>query len=500
MPLTGKQRSRRIDRRYYRSSDPYLRMKRLAGIAGCVVAIVYSMWLFSSAGVSHMSPGDLSQAHSAWNQRGCQECHAAGAVLRPDAVGGLSSRNVLAVNSQCNTKCHSVTDHFADSTKAEVLEKESCTLCHREHAGKEFSLVQLADSSCRRCHSNIEASTKEHAATSRGLASLNVTSFSDEKGHPSFKSLKLDPGTIKFSHIQHMRPGQPMTPNDRSAKSFGQIGAEFRQQYAGGAAFELDTLVQLDCRSCHEPDTDVPGLENQMTSDAIRSNLAFPSSSHRSYKPIDFKKHCVACHDLDGVTHGLNREQTAQSAAKLIPFRQWELLRSRSQEASTATLNEDDLKQREMRLMQLLTDESSCQKCHSLAPKESIHIVQPSQIPSLWLKAAEFPHGQHLMMHCQECHPQPFAKASTATIDSKAEAAVVMIRDIESCRQCHIGDASRRANQSAKGKKFVASADCVDCHRYHTDPPKGTLNKDNADSTARALEQLRHFLSQRSSK
>lgn len=291
-----------------------------------------------------------------------------------------------------------------------------------------------------------------------------------------------------------------MAPNDRSAKSFGKIEAEFRQQYARGGAFELNSLIQLDCRSCHEPDTDVLGLENQMASDAIRSKTAFPSNSHRSYKPVDFEKHCIACHNLDGVMHGLNREQTAQSAAKLIPFRQLELLKSRSQTPSIATLNEDDLKQREMRLMQLLTDESSCQKCHLLVPRESIHIVQPSQIPSRWFKAAVFPHGQHLMMHCQECHPQPFANASTGTIDSKAEAAIVMIRDIESCRQCHIGDEAARASQSAKGEKFVASANCVDCHRYHTDPSKGTISKADAHSSARAFEELRNFLSQRSSK
>ncbi|MEY2612286.1 MAG: hypothetical protein RL069_1098, partial [Planctomycetota bacterium] len=81
-------------------------------------------------------------------------------------------------------------------------------------------------------------------------------------------------------------------------------------------------------------------------------------------------------------------------------------------------------------------------------------IVEPSKIPTQWLADASFTHGAHLQMECKACH----------TLGGNAKE--VMIQGVKSCRECHISDPSQRAKKG-QTNPHVATADCIDCHRYH---------------------------------
>ncbi len=472
MPLTGKQRSRRIDRAYYQSLDPYVLAKRTAGWIALALGIVWSLWLLSPLGSPQLNPGNLSHAHAAWNKHGCEACHEGFTPIRSDSWGGRNAVNVAVNNATCNGKCHAAAGHYELRTNPAVAAAESCTLCHREHMGSEARLVQLADGDCSRCHRDIG---KFVALNATGI-SKNVVDFSQADGHPEFKSLAADPGRIKFSHILHLKPGQAPSESHPTAKSFGEVDLQFRDRYAHGSEASLDQLIQLRCIDCHEPDVETAGLDALQDLIDYETKKTHPTNSHRLYKPVNFEKHCIACHNLDGVPHGLDREQTKQAVAKLLPARQLEYFRDKLGDAPQPS--EEEVRLRQSRLEALLSEGGDCLKCHAAAPVGDKQLVAPSHIPQQWFRNANFKHGAHLMMSCRECHPQAFETELKLRKDENGKDAyaifgdgAIMIEGIDSCRKCHIRDAEKRSAKFAAEHIPVATADCVDCHRYHIDPP-----------------------------
>lgn len=491
MKQTGKLLAGRIDRHYYSKLDPYVRWKRIAGIGGLTAGILYSLFAFSSWGATQISPGVLSHAHSAWNNHGCEVCHTPNAPIRPDAWGGRDAKNVALSNQQCNSNCHSVADHFANRTSQQTREVQGCVECHREHRGKDFSLVALASSSCTRCHARIDESSMASEKTRVKL----VTDFTKHDGHPEFRSLSEDPGTIKFSHIQHLRPGQPTTIGDRTAKDFANLEVEFRERYTRGQPVDLQQLVQLNCMDCHERDSAVVGYENTSTALQGNQHTRQPTNNHRLFKPVSFQKHCIACHRLKDIPHGLNREQMAQAVKKLVSEQQIEYLKKLQERSATSEVDipAGELTGLDARLSQIAKDEQQCAKCHVLAPQDNQQIVAPSRIPQRWFKHAAFSHGSHLMVECKACHPMAF-ETTDEKINAVVEAKRVMIEGIESCRACHLQDPSERAQKFSAGTLNVATADCVDCHRYHVDAPHPVTTTGAVPQTGISLDSVRDFL------
>lgn len=465
MPITGKQRAQRISRSYHGRPDPNIAWKRRLGVAGLAAGCLYAAWVLSGFGTQQVSTGELSQAHYHLNENGCDQCHVPYRTIRFDSLWGTDKEIVQVNNSACNGACHKVSDHFASRTQPQVLERETCSRCHQEHLGKHRSLLDIADSDCNRCHSDLGSSST--SAKERFVVASN---FSTEHPNLSFEKLAEDPGTILFSHIQHMRPGQPKSPGDMTAKKLMDLPAEFRAKYEARA--NAQGLLQLRCSDCHERDVPVAGMDElelpDVTLDA--SKQAIQSSSHMLYKPVDYEKHCIACHSLNEVPHGLNREQTVKAIRQRTPALSVENVR----DSDTHGGKEGDAKLIELsreRIERLEVLEKhfddACKKCHILAPPQSSEVVLPSAVPTRWMADAVFTHGKHLMVSCKECHAAAYAESERA-VDSRVEANQIMIGGLEMCRKCHIQDTERRTQAFAQ-EPHVASADCVDCHRYHVD-------------------------------
>ena len=150
MQENGRQRAAKIDRSYHASLDPFVYRKRWMGLIGLLIAMAYSAWMFSSTGALHVTTGDLSQPHFAWNHSGCEQCHVSNVPIRKDAWGGGDPTNIALNNQKCNGQCHAVTGHFEQQTKQEIIATESCNPSHREHLGFDRSLVEVADRDCAR--------------------------------------------------------------------------------------------------------------------------------------------------------------------------------------------------------------------------------------------------------------------------------------------------------------------------------------------------------------
>ncbi len=478
MQENGRQRAAKIDRHYHATFDRFISRKRWMGLFGLWIGIAFSAWMFSSKGAVLISTGELSKPHFAWNKAGCEKCHLSNVPIRTDAWGGDLIHNIAKNRMQCNGNCHTTTGHFESKTKSGVLESESCSTCHREHLGFDRSLVEVPDTDCARCHANMQS------VAINPESKTQVSNFSKE--HPEFSSLnEPDPGTIRFSHSQHMRPGQPKAPGGGDAKRLEMLPERFRKLYE----FRVDAnkFIQLTCSDCHARDVELKGYEGLESSESVPF-AAIQSSTHMLYKPIEFEKQCVACHDLDGVPHGLDRTQTKQAIEKLLPVKLLEFVKNRFNEVDLESQAngeigkemEEEIKNRGTRLQALQDDDgNACKKCHQLAQdSNSESIVKPSNLNRKWLRNASFTHGAHLMVSCKDCHAGAYKSSndlfdSSANTNSQEEARHVMIPGIENCRKCHIHDAEKRS-QSFGQDKHIASADCVDCHRYHVDPPKAT--------------------------
>jgi len=230
------------------------------------------------------------------------------------------------------------------------------------------------------------------------------------------------------------------------------------------------------------------------------------------YKPIEFDKHCVACHDLDRIPHGLDRAQTTQAINEVIPVRLLDFLKSRDQASDVVSIAEgklpkeieEELSAREERLKAVLHDGgTTCLKCHQKSGDANL-MVAPSNLKKQWLRDASFTHGAHLMVSCKECHAGAYDKSDEVfdwekNTYSMDEASKVMIRGIATCRACHIQDAEERSRLFGE-QKHVASADCADCHRYHSDPPKSLPSAVRSTPSASiSLSEIHPFLANETS-
>ena len=484
MQENGRQRAAKIDRQYHAAFDRFISRKRWMSILGLMIGVAYSAWMFSSNGALQITTGELSQPHFAWNKTGCEKCHLPNVPIRTDAWGGDLINNIAKNKLQCNGNCHTTTGHFESKTKSGVVDAESCSTCHREHLGFDRSLVEVSDTDCARCHANMQS------VAINPESKTHVSNFSKSDGHPEFSSLKEpDLGTIRFSHTQHMRPGQPKAPGGADAKRLEMLPERFRTRYE--KRIDSERLIQLRCSDCHSRDVELKGYEG-LESEISMPSAAVQSSSHMLYKPIEFDKHCAACHDLDGIPHGLGRTQTSQAINALLPIKQLERFRDQPQ-------NEEEIAAREARLRAIFgDDDNACNKCHQKSD-DANSIVAPSNLKQKWFRDASFTHGAHLMVSCKECHA-PAYTASSVVFDwernknSEEESNHVMIPGIAKCRDCHIQDAEERSRSFGKEKR-VSSANCADCHRYHSDPPKTSASAGAAVS----LNQVHRFLANETS-
>lgn len=509
MAITGKQRSRRIDRNYTAVVDPSIRWKRWLGIAGLLAGLAYGGWMLSPLGAKQMSTGPLSKSHHAWNETGCDNCHVDYTSIKPTGYVFDKENAIKQNNSKCNS-CHLMSDHYSSSMQPGKLAMESCVQCHHEHLGFNHDLLDIADESCVRCHKDLSQYAKDQSKQF-----YSITSFDPSGGHPKFPTLDgqdgkekpKDPGTISFSHVQHMRLGQPRKPGDATAKTFKSLGARFQDQYQDR---QQDGFVQLTCGDCHQRDHKVDGFGamelyvpnfKAMGAKGNAEPIPLQSNEHVLYKPVEFSRHCQACHQLD-VPHELDFKdidrlttivETQQSQRKTESANR-ENIRMDPQDEDNRRFEQSNsgenlvelLKQKDPKAKKTLFLTYGCNKCHQYsnddAPNSNVtNIVMPSSIKSQWLKDATFTHGSHLNVNCQECHNMELDsdKAPDAMNPPLGgHASQILIGGVETCRNCHVVDEKVRAEKQAKNVN-IATADCIDCHRYHHSPPPNNFSAAN---------------------
>lgn len=239
-----------VARRYLR--PPSRRGLLIAGGLALAVLAVVALIDFLAAGSRLVSNGPLSSAHADL-ETSCSSCH-----------GGFS-----AVSDAACSACHeppgdelgvfTFAAHYvyrSDDFQRVVPspDEEPCSSCHVEHEGRRAEITRVPDARCRDCHAyspfhrrhpEIGLAATE-PATGDGTAAVAATAAPASAAPASATPAVLAPSALAFPHIHHV---------DELMK---------RRR--------LDD-VERACLVCHQPR---PG--------------------GRSFQPIDFDRHCDACH------------------------------------------------------------------------------------------------------------------------------------------------------------------------------------------------------------
>jgi hypothetical protein len=505
MPMkreTGKDRWRRVPKDYFKKRDSIQNAKLLfSGLLG-ILALGYAAWGFKkSEGTSttdlnglRANHGELARVHAAWENR-CDACHVPFEPI--DGRPLLSSKSAAEGRSSDKLcmSCHAGPSHHSAMIASEV---KGCAECHRDHQGRDFSLVRLNDAECTTCHESLAAHIASGAKPPNSRIFSDVSKF-NAKDHPPFRPEaalfaggKLqDRGKLKFNHALHMTPG--IVKDDKETPYTVEripIAAErARYQKAG----KPGDPVQLDCSSCHVLDAS----DSKIAPNPAFASVPLPSrNAGRYFLPINYQNQCRACHtqtfdprpglkDVEA-PHGVQPDQVvaflkrtyAEKALADDPSvlnRKVTLspLPGKRPKESTAGKLLDDSVTKATRF--LFENRTSCLECHHVQadPQGAPARVEPTKVPEIWFTHAAFDHTAHRGVSCRECHSRSYAlepDGKTRVKDSSSVSTDVLIPAIDNCVQCHApahGQGGWFATSSSSPTTGGASFDCTECHRYH---------------------------------
>ena len=360
---------------------------------GLVIAIflLAPLWSLYSAPVARLfneqgivpdaawNSGPMSTAHGLFGHD-CKACHR-------DAFGSVSDTTCVG--------CHQRTLMHADVElyRKVGLAPPDCVGCHQEHNGRN-GLIRDQEPACVACHADLS----EH------LPGRDVRNASDFGWHhPDFrKPLLIRASNLKFPHALHLRNDLPASLGDQ-------------------------------CRTCHTPEMQGPGME-----------------------PIAMEKHCRQCHGLivdpGHPEKALPHAQPEVVLAALIE--QWSgeqnLPAGRKPAKGDATKNPDV---GWLKLAESVFEGPLCTRCHEVERDDSKRqpawsVAPVDELDKYWPEI-RFSHRQHQTASCFDCHAA--AVRSTRSEDG-------LLPEIASCRTCHSGD-------QPSGRRLETA--CVDCHVYH---------------------------------
>jgi hypothetical protein len=439
--------------------------------------------------------GPLAQPHAPWDSD-CVACH------KPFSRADLSISTVVHADQRwldltCTT-CHPGPPHFPGEQVKEGG-ADGCASCHPDHKGRDFSLVNLSDKVCTKCHADLTACPD----LPQGRIQPRITAFAE---HPEFRVLleeeshqQYERGRgLKFSHAVHMSAGivLPGAANPFTVGDLKSLSPEAAARLQPGKA-DTDP-VMLDCSACHELDGR-PGTKGfSQLMDALaatpRITTALTPAGGAYFLPVKYNLHCQACHPTTAaqtvvngtvlpsvpVPHGQQPDAIAkflEGAYARIFVSQDEKLQAlrpvTGQRFDPRLAPEAQAVGESLRVaVQKGLNNSlfvrpinpnargeGCLKCHDLLTDEGHGRIRPVSFRSVWFEKAKFSHAPHLhVAACTDCHPAAIGEAKLVN-GQLVEREPLNMPGVANCQECH-GPKTERFGSGAR-------ADCTECHRYH---------------------------------
>jgi predicted CXXCH cytochrome family protein len=466
---TGKGRASRIPLDYFKSLNGLEKTKLVVTAVAVLAAGAWLAWgAFAPGGGGSMrySHGPVSLAH-ADIETNCEACHK---PFSPISEQNLFMKHPSEADGKC-LDCHSKADHLKQMTRDWVVHHSnvkpesdrSCAGCHREHQGRDFSLVRLQDNDCTSCHKDL----KEHVKA--GLQVTFANTVKDFATHPDFKGVKNEE-TLKFNHKLHLTAGQGL------GYTLGMIKREDPDAYRRYLPLQKDAsdsaLVQLDCASCHVPQTGGHGAT---------------SAAGRYMQPISYDTHCKTCHPLTfddrvresypgGKLVALAHGKPLAESRSLIEFAYTTAIRKNPEAfrgwkgpadllplpgKAPGEMRPDDPTRLATQATNYLRGKAGCGECHTI----SADAIEKVYIPRVWFDHAKFSHAAHGTSTMKKATAKEACLACHTAAESSSVNTDLLLPDAKSCRSCH-GPARSEGGQQVGGVR----SECTTCHTYHHGP------------------------------
>ncbi|MGC4006691.1 MAG: hypothetical protein QM811_27630 [Pirellulales bacterium] len=500
-----------MPRDYLRRYNRWDAWKTRAGLAAIFLAGAFALYpALADNGEYVISHGPLIAKHQQLDAK-CQACHVSFTPISGSAGGQKWPEWVSTMDSKC-LECHKKTGPH--SPQNEMYDKQlgaleaNCAVCHRDHLGRSADIKFVADQHCTVCHANLADHMDGPSRDPAKPFAAKIESFA--AGHPDFRSIKVDPGKLKFNHALHMTAGLPQTLRDdvkgearkevprqptdlvRMAELGANVGkaAQYRELYGTGKSVQNEGWVQLDCSSCHERTRDNPKFGDA----GLASGETGSATVGKNYLPVLFERHCVACHQLP-YQAGLSGTPGAMVVHKSTPDELSRFVRNTvytqaMQDSPELDKQPTDPERRipgneaprilsetkrqeaeqEIRKSAEYLTRTQCVECHTVSGEFAedkgatlFPAIAPTKVPRTWYAHAKFDHTPHVTTKdskdCRTCHEGAFGEGANAATNNEK----VMIPDRDNCVRCHAPNSVNSADKSITH----ARSDCVECHGYH---------------------------------
>lgn len=549
---TGKQRAARIPLDYFKRSDRIQRWKVWLTAAAAALVLIWwaSTWVRGERGRSVHSPGQLAMVHATWETE-CQACHVPFQPLASKL--GLSSDAHHAMDQRCE-QCHRGPAHHDRQLESDAV---GCASCHRDHRGRDVSLVRVADSDCTRCHAKIAGHRLRESPsplTHKGEGkrdspspltplpegegnqyqpdSTNVTRF-DDKNHPEFRSLlDPDPGKLKFNHKLHGTTGMVLAEGGKPFTLADIRDPQERERYRQGQPTDQrqdNHAVRLDCGACHRLDNADFNLTPRELLEQPAASILRPRSSGAYMQPIVYDNQCKACHpllverpasdDKPGLsftvphrldTGAMHKHLENAVFGRLIADKPGGLL-DESFIPDRPMAGKEQLEAVKKKARELVADrvhkaekllylsKQMCGECHSYSPlkNESMgpHLIQPGAAPRFSIQPTNVP---DVWLKSASFNHAKHHAVDCRDCHARAEAghfqASTRSEDVLIAGKDSCLKCHGPSEKSASAKQGGARFDCIECHRYHNgDHQRQGLGAAVRDPAAR--KRLDDFLS-----
>ena len=547
---TSREHVSRINRSYFKQLSSFQATRRWLIVAAVAIGVGWCAWGAIDV-PRHHSPGPVAAVHAKW-ENDCEACHVPLSPIK-DNTWLTTAETRREVDAKCEA-CHRGPAHHPLQVSTEV---GSCASCHADHRGRSTDLNRVADQTCTACHANIA----EHRIAAEGVAPTKVTApitRFDNEHHPAFASLASDPGRLKFSHGRHMRAGLtfgPTAPKTDHAKTpvtrgtaevwtftrmltspdpnwtYGMLLAADRQRYLPAGGHDTDP-IQLSCNSCHEFAPSLAPGDMRLV-----SGLLSASAPGAYALPVEFERHCAACHVLpyEGASVAQSQDQTQPANKPVIQAvvaaahsdatdafmphgLDAEALRHflESTFLDRAAANDPQLLDRPIApqaplpaapaaapveetlraaiIGRIATAQTfargTCEKCHAveaaavaadrslLGPAAAAlsagwFRVPPARVPEIWFTKAKFNHQPHRGYDCRLCHAAAYPDDVATGLTAGSPLDNAVVM-IAGRESCTECHAPSRYDAATKKMVGGVRFDCVECHGYHGLGPHGT--------------------------
>jgi hypothetical protein len=212
-------------------------------------------------------------------------------------------------------KCHTAEQFHASNTKAHEEAGVTCTVCHKEHNGSDYSLTASAVQSCEQCHN--DSNTKTFNGKSVRTAHGGSYGYPVENGVWKWKGV--------YREVAEMIPeiNSPATGDkDEQAHLSRHFHSVHVARLEAPAGLTGDKFGLVSCSTCHKSFTPIDRITPRVT--CASCHTSGTGSASTDVRFAGGQVNCISCH-----------VQHAYSATRWSEFLSDESLKRRNDAVTT---------------------------------------------------------------------------------------------------------------------------------------------------------------------